>query len=391
MVMQRATQVHANRPSVLSEERITDSDSDEELQHSKPAHTIPKHSLKQRKPLANGNEHNKPRPKLSPKVDSSPEENALLETEASEDGSHDDNDLSSSITKKRPVPTAKAAHSKSTAKPTVPSAIAPKAFKHPNGFGKATFSATDYASDTTAFLTENLTNKQVWHITAPASVDIGSIKPFNIQDVQSGKPVFSKNGVDYGFLTGMHKQERLLLANNENVEYAQTTARISGIYHLREIGTLRTKNDATGHEENVGVAFTATSAIPPKKPREQPDGLRMRYQPYGTHVEVYSNQYPTSTTPRPRMAAELPESLLDKSEKRRRKQQQTLKQVEESESADAMDIDRTQFSALRNSSTGTPGESASDMVNKAFEAATDTSVKEKKRKRRHKLIDETLV
>lgn len=50
------------------------------------------------------------------------------------------------------------------------------------------------------FNNQNLSGKQVWYITAPASVPISAIKNISLQDVQMGKPSVSLNGQDYGFV-----------------------------------------------------------------------------------------------------------------------------------------------------------------------------------------------
>jgi hypothetical protein len=50
------------------------------------------------------------------------------------------------------------------------------------------------------FRNQNLSGKQVWYITAPASVPIGAIKRVSLKDVQLGKPSLSVNGNKYGFV-----------------------------------------------------------------------------------------------------------------------------------------------------------------------------------------------
>ena len=55
-----------------------------------------------------------------------------------------------------------------------------------------------------------------------------------------------------------------------------------------------------------------------------------------------------------------------------------------------MYIDQTPSSTVKNPSSGTPAKSASAVVEATFEAATETHVKEKNRKKKkHKLVDET--
>jgi hypothetical protein len=388
---QQQKQKPAIRPSVLSEEKIVDSDSDDDQQphwSSAKAVELPEIKMaadrKKREALLKAQKQALV-PKPISEVDSGEKE--TTEDEASEEESDDGSHASSPSGTKRPVPTKAAAPPRKKAKPTPPTAIAPKAFKLPDGFEKAKLSSTDYAADSTAFLTEDLTTKQIWHITAPASVNIKDIKPFNIQDVRSGKPVFSKNGIDYGFLTGLQKTEKLLLASEESVEYAPAIAPVSGTYHLRELGRSKVGNASDADKENGSVRFTAVSTVPSKKPREQPTGMRMRYQPYGS-APMSKEGTSTISTSTFRIPHELPKSQLEKSERKKQRKEKKTKERGASHDASAMDIDQTPSSAVKNPSSGTPAQTASAMVEATFEAATETPVKEKKRKKKHKLVDE---
>jgi DNA-directed RNA polymerase I subunit RPA34.5 len=383
----------ASRPSVLSEEKIFDSDSDDQQPHRSSVKVVQPPEIKMaadRKPrdaLLRAQKLKALVPKPLSEVDSGEEETA--KDKVNEEESDEGSEASSSSGTKRPAPTKAAALPRKKAKPTPPTAIAPKAFKPPSGFKKTTFSSTDYAADSTTFLTEDLTGKQIWHITAPASVNIKDIKPFNIQDVRSGKPVFSKNGIDYGFLTGLHKTERLLLASEESVEYAPTKAPVSGTYHLRELGRSKVRSAVDANKENESIRFTAVSTVPSRKPREQPTGIRMRYQPYGSLPMSKEGTSPTSA-PTFRIPGELPESQLSKSERKKQRKEKKTEEREASHDASAMYIDQTPSSAVKNASSGTPAKSASAVVEATFEAATETHVKEKNRKKKkHKLVDET--
>jgi len=46
----------------------------------------------------------------------------------------------------------------------------------------------------------NLAGKQLWYITAPASVPISAVKQVSLQDVQLGKPALSLGDRHYGFV-----------------------------------------------------------------------------------------------------------------------------------------------------------------------------------------------
>ena len=382
-----------SQPSMLSEERIIDSDSDspeeQELVLKQPAskqNTPGKRSIEQTPILTNGKKRQVSESRSSSDQESANHGEDGPQDEVSEEESQSEDDASPNRSKRPALPTQAApAHKK--AKPTPPNAIAPRAFKAPKGFERTTLSASDYADSSTVFLTENLTKKQVWHITAPASLNISKIKPFDIQDVRSGKPIFSKNGVDYGFLTGLHKTEKLLLPSGDSVQYTQSVTPISGTYHLREMGRSQTKNVADGDNENSEMPFAARSPVASKSPREQPVGLRMRYQPYGSSSSS-KGQVSSGSPPTFRIVPELPDSHLDKSaRKKARKERRASQQAKEnSQDVDAMDLDPLPSSTIKNPDSGKPSDSATAMVDKVFEAVADTPSQEKKRKKKKKYL-----
>jgi hypothetical protein len=50
------------------------------------------------------------------------------------------------------------------------------------------------------FKRSNLEGKQIWYLTAPASVPVSSIQEISLQDAKNGKAILSHNGEDYGFV-----------------------------------------------------------------------------------------------------------------------------------------------------------------------------------------------
>jgi hypothetical protein len=386
------------RPVMLSQEKIVDSDSDSpedtETASKNPASKkrgpVQKSIEKKEAPT---NETKHMTPVSSSDEEMAKEEDDAIEDEASQEESESENGSFPSNSTKRPASSAHVTPApRKKVKPTPPIAIAPKPFKPPHGFEKTTLLASDYAAGSTEFLTKDLTRKQIWHITAPASVNIRDIKPFDIQDVRSGKPILSKNGVDYGFLTGSHKTEKLLLASGEGMEYAQARVPISGTYHLREIARSQAKTHADGDKENSTISFAARSIVNSKKPREQPVGLRMRYQPYGSVVASNGPGFSSTLQPTFHMLPELPESQADKSaRKKARKEKKAGQQAKESsQNDDAMDLDPIPTSMVKNPESGKPSESATRMVDKVFQAATENPSQETKRKKKkkHRIAEE---
>lgn len=71
-------------------------------------------------------------------------------------------------------------------------------FKPPPGFEKS--SSKNSSKTPQLFSKSNLEGKEVWYITAPASVPLASVTEMSLRDAKLGKAVFSQNGNDYGFV-----------------------------------------------------------------------------------------------------------------------------------------------------------------------------------------------
>ncbi|KAH0845887.1 hypothetical protein FOPE_12034 [Fonsecaea pedrosoi] len=185
---------------------------------------------------------------------------------------------SSSPSRKRPSPgppeTPSNKRIKSTTKHKV--SIPPKPFKPPKGYEPLTWSASDYASDMDLF--DDLSNKQIWHISVPSSVSIDSIKELDIEAVLRGQPILSRNGVDYGMNPLPPKDEVILLPRGSGGKYKLCSGKIERSFHMREVDTTKFQSQP---KAGTPVVFTATQTGAPKQIRKQPEGLKMRYVPYG--------------------------------------------------------------------------------------------------------------
>lgn len=72
------------------------------------------------------------------------------------------------------------------------------------------------------FSPSNLTGRQIWYITAPASVPISAIKKVSLKDAQGGKPALSHNGEEYGFVQNEvedNRYSRIMLPDEAGSSY----------------------------------------------------------------------------------------------------------------------------------------------------------------------------
>ncbi|EXJ94785.1 hypothetical protein A1O1_03183 [Capronia coronata CBS 617.96] len=198
------------------------------------------------------------------------------EVESGQDDSDSESATSSASSQKRTAPaTADSQPRKKTktAKTSSTVQIAPKPFKAPAGYAPVVVSASDYASEVGS-LFGDLSAKQIWHISVPDGVSIDSIKELDIEAAIKGAPILSKNGIDYNLRSVHTKNEVVLLPQGTKMNYRQSAKRVERVLHLQEMSTTESKDETP-------LLFTATGSGNPKPVRKQPEGLKMRYVPYG--------------------------------------------------------------------------------------------------------------
>jgi hypothetical protein len=73
-------------------------------------------------------------------------------------------------------------------------------YNPPSGFTILSESTNGKQNIAEIFSRSNLAGKQLWYITAPASVPISAVKQVSLQNVQLGKPALAFGGREYGFV-----------------------------------------------------------------------------------------------------------------------------------------------------------------------------------------------
>ncbi|KAJ9303909.1 hypothetical protein DTO217A2_6609 [Paecilomyces variotii] len=149
-----------------------------------------------------------------------------------------------------------------------------EAFRPPPGF-KPVKSQRTPSSGVKSILSD-LRGKQIFHITAPASLPLSSIKEVSLAKVLSGEPVLEHRGVQYGIpadsINQQDADQKILLAYDEKSQTYHSTS-IGNIqsYHLQELVSLP-----------KGTAYNKEKPDASKPPRPQPKDLKMRFRPVGS-------------------------------------------------------------------------------------------------------------
>ncbi|KAL8725352.1 MAG: hypothetical protein Q9166_007412 [cf. Caloplaca sp. 2 TL-2023] len=150
----------------------------------------------------------------------------------------------------------------------------------PPGFQPATISFSS-RSLRDLFAKKNLQGKQIWHITAPSSVPISSIKEVPVRQVTAGGPILSYEGSEYGLITETvadHGEKVLLLPSDEHNCYQSAAGEIERTLYLQQIVKPPIPYQQAGSFSNGATKAPRTHV---KVFRQQLEGLRMRYRPFG--------------------------------------------------------------------------------------------------------------
>lgn len=157
-------------------------------------------------------------------------------------------------------------------------------FKAPTGFQP--LSTGTSSLDLQGF--DNLDGKQVWHISAPASVDLTMIKDLDIGAALRGESILTASGIDYGMQPASDQAEILLLASGNPVSYKQKTT-VNRAFRLRQVANDSTNPVSNSPSETAvtdGLHFTAQVPGKKKQPRQQPSSLKYRHAPLGVDKAV---------------------------------------------------------------------------------------------------------
>ncbi|KAJ9647252.1 hypothetical protein H2201_003852 [Coniosporium apollinis] len=158
----------------------------------------------------------------------------------------------------------------------------PPPYEPPVGFAAAKPSAAPSSNIANLLNPKNLEGKQIWHITAPATVPITSIKEVALDKVFRGDTILEHNGKNYGFKAdteGEKRTTRVMMPGAKG--YTPVPTGNLETLHLQQVVRLPhlSKKQADPMRGSDAAASYDTPAV--KVIRQQPKGLRMRFRPSG--------------------------------------------------------------------------------------------------------------
>ena len=223
----------------------------------------------------------------------------------SESGSSDKTSLQNPR-KKRPV-------QKSVPQQPVP------AYKPPAGFEPTSISLHPASTLSEILAPSNLQGKQIWHITTPELVPISSVKEVSTQNIGNGASILDYHGAQYGLVPESKAEQAnsrtLLLPSSQTNDYQPSKATIIKTLHLQQLVSLPSHSLEPAVHPNRSALSTETYR---KTPRQQPEGLKMRYRPFGVSddSDLESTSEPMPRAPEFRIPAPVKESSNRRKRKR---------------------------------------------------------------------------
>lgn len=122
--------------------------------------------------------------------------------------------------------------------------------------------------------------KQIWHISAPASMSPAAIKDLGLSAVGKGALSFHHKGSSYTIRDTPSDDTTLLLPEGRKARYKRAKPGVNRTISLEQVAA-NLSSSARDKENSSPPIFYASKRGKNAEPRQQPEGLSERYQPYG--------------------------------------------------------------------------------------------------------------
>ncbi|OCK84389.1 hypothetical protein K432DRAFT_125070 [Lepidopterella palustris CBS 459.81] len=158
----------------------------------------------------------------------------------------------------------------------------PPPFEPPPDFNVVAAHPASSSNVLKMFNQSSISQKQIWHITAPANVPITSVKEIALEKAGSEEAILNHKGIDYGFNfsdKGADDTTKVLIPGPDG--YRAVSARISQTLNLQQVVRLPNLSKPQADQTTGSFAAVSYTASSTKHVRQQPKGLRMRFCPSG--------------------------------------------------------------------------------------------------------------
>lgn len=184
-------------------------------------------------------------------------------------------------------------------------------FEPPTGFESTSISLHPASKLLEILAPSRLQGKQIWHVTAPESVPISLVKQASTKNIRNGASVLDYHGAKYKLVPESEVEQAssraLLLPSTQTNNYRRSKTTIIKTLHLQQLVSL--PNHVLEPAIHPNRSASASESYR-KMPRQQPEGLRMRYRPFGVSddSDLESTSEPMPKAPEFRIPAPVKES-----------------------------------------------------------------------------------
>ncbi|KAF1988209.1 hypothetical protein K402DRAFT_391974 [Aulographum hederae CBS 113979] len=153
-------------------------------------------------------------------------------------------------------------------------------FKPPHSF-KA-ISSTILSTKLTSLIAPHLKGKQIWHVSAPDTVPISSVREATMDLIKSGRAVASKKNDEFGFVRdALAEHETKSVAFTSKDGFIHASKRVGQTINLQHVVKLPQLNREAAIPQQTPDPEAPLSLRPDKPARPQPKGMRFRFRPSG--------------------------------------------------------------------------------------------------------------
>ena len=196
-------------------------------------------------------------------------------------------------------------------------------YEPPDGFEPTSTSIHPASKLSEILAPSNLQRKQIWHITVPESVPISSVKQVPLQSIEKSASILEHHGANYGLVpepdTEQRRNPALLLPSTQTNSYQPLKTSMVKTLHLQQLVSL--PNGVPGLSNHPSRLASPSDSYR-KTPRQQPEGLRMRYRPFGA-----SDDSDVESIPEPKPKApvfRVPDPVKESSPGKKRKRHESI-------------------------------------------------------------------
>ena len=162
-------------------------------------------------------------------------------------------------------------------------------YEPPDGFDCASIPLGSSSTLPALFSPSNLLEKQLLHFALPTTVPLKALEEVTMQGLSDHEGIFSYKGTDYSLIQAPEYDQttrHILIPGKNDENYRSISASIRLTLQSRQVAQLSKLCTSSRRPHGVPHEANTPPKIYKKFVRQQPEGLLMRYRPFGDADET---------------------------------------------------------------------------------------------------------